>query len=143
MKFDINLDKIPVLEKKGGQFYVTDKAKDALVQIIQMEKEAVDKFKAAKDKIKHRIIAAGQRELGDNFAAVKSADKSLSISYYDSGTRYVGNPSDVSHYYKKKVESLDPEAIDRYLEKNGALPAGVHFNAERKKTTRITYNAPE
>ena len=71
MKFDINLDKIPVLEKKGGQFYASDKAKDAIVQLLQMKEEAVGKIEAALDRVKERVMSRWPAGAGRQLCQLK------------------------------------------------------------------------
>lgn len=130
----VNAGEILKLEKNGEGIIFDSKAEDAIVRLLEIQKEVDGAIEYLKSEIERQAL-----EFNPNFTGLKG--EKIKINYSASGARYKDIGGVKFHrekfWSKKTVWSLDSKAIDEYKAKNYKLPKGIQ-EVNRKKTIRIS-----
>lgn len=130
----INAGEILKLEKDGEGIIFDSKAEDAIVRLLEIQKEVDGAIEYLKSEIERQAL-----EFNPNFTGLKG--EKIKINYSASGAKYKDIGGVKFHrekfWSKKTVWSLDSKAIDEYKAKFYKLPKGVQ-EIRRKKTIRIS-----
>lgn len=130
----VNAGEILKLEKDGEGIIFDSKAEDAIVRLLEIQKEVDGAIEYLKSEIERQAL-----EFNPNFTGLKG--EKIKINYSASGSKYKDTGSVKFHreafWTKKTVWSLDSKAIDEYKAKYYKLPKGVQ-EIHRKKTIRIS-----
>lgn len=130
----VNAGEILKLEKNGEGIIFDPKAEDAIVRLLEIQKEVDGVIEYLKSEIERQAL-----EFNPNFTGLKG--EKIKINYSASGARYKDIGGVKFHrekfWSKKTVWSLDSKAIDEYKAKNYKLPKGIQ-EVNRKKTIRIS-----
>lgn len=130
----INSGEILKLEKNGEGIVLDSKAEDAIVRLLEIQREVDGAIEYLKSEIERQAVA-----YNPNFSGLKG--EKIKITYSASGAKFKDTGTVRNHskaFWTKKVTwSLDSKAIEEYRSKWYALPAGV-AEVKRKKTIRIS-----
>ena len=132
----VNAGEILKLEKNGESIIFDSKAENAIVRLLEIQKEVNGAIEYLKSEIERQAL-----EFNPNFTGLKGSK--IKINYSASGAKYkdVSEGELKSHrkafWSKKIVWSLNSKAIDEYRAKFYKMPRGI-AEAHRKKTIRIS-----
>lgn len=130
----INSAEILKLEKDSEGIIFDPKAEDAIVRLLEMQRELNGAIEYLKSEIERQAL-----QFNPNFTGLKG--EKIKINYSASGSKYKDTGDIKFHrerfWTKKTVWSLDSKAIDEYKAKNYTLPKGV-AEVHRRKTIRIS-----
>ena len=134
MIIKVNAGEILRLEKDGEGIIFDPKAEDAIVRLLEVQREVDGAVEYLKGEIERQAL-----EFSPNFTGLKG--RKIKINYSASGPKYKDIGGVKYHrekFWAKKVTwSLNSKAIDEYKEKFYALPKGI-AEVNRKKTIRIS-----
>lgn len=130
----VNAGEILKLEKDGEGIIFDQKAEDAIVRLLEIQREVDGAIEYLKSEIERQAL-----EFNPNFTGLKGSK--IKINYSASGAKYRDTGDVKFHrerfWTKKTVWSLDSKAIEDYKAKNYRLPRGI-AEVYRKKTIRIS-----
>ena len=130
----VNAGELLKLEKDGEGIIFDPKAEDAIVRLLEIQREVDGAIEYLKSEIERQAL-----EFNPNFTGLKGSK--IKINYSASGAKYRDTGEVKFHrekfWTKKTVWSLDSKAIEEYKAKNYKLPRGI-AEAHRKKTVRIS-----
>ena len=130
----INSAEILTLEKEGEEIIFNPKAEEAIVRLLEMQRELDGAIEYLKERIEHQAL-----EFNPNFTGLKGSK--IKINYSASGAKFKDTGSAKNHrekFWKKNVVwSLDSKAIEEYRNKNYKLPKGI-AEVARRKTIKIS-----
>lgn len=130
----INPAEIFQAQNKGKDFIINPNAEDAIIRLLEIQKEVDGAVDWLKSKIERQVL-----EFNPNLSAIKGSK--VKINYSASGAKYKDNSEVKFHsskFWKKKTTwTPDSKAIDAHRAKYYRLPVGIS-EVERKKTIRIT-----
>ena len=130
----VNAGEILKLEKDGEGVIFDPKSEDAIVRLLEIQREVDGAIEYLKSEIERQAL-----EFNPNFTGLKG--ERIKINYSASGSKYKDVGGVKFHrdvfWTKKTVWSLDSKAIDEYKAKYYKLPKGVQ-EIHRKKTIRIS-----
>ena len=130
----INSAELLQLEKDGETIVFNPKAEDAIMRLLEIQKEVDGVVEYLKSEIERQAL-----EFDPNFVALKG-DK-IKINYSASGAKFKATGEAVKHakkfWTKKTTWALDSKAIEEYKEKYYRLPKGI-AEVARKKSIRLT-----
>jgi hypothetical protein len=130
----INSAEILKLEKDGENIIFNPKAEEALVKLLEMQRELDGAVEYLKGEIERQAL-----EFNPNFTGLKG--EKIKINYSASGAKFRDTGEITYHrnkfWSKKTVWSLDSKAIEEYKAKNRKLPKGI-AEIHRRKTIRIS-----
>ena len=134
MIIKVNAAELLQLEKDGAGLVFNPKAEDAIVRLLEIQREidgAIDYLKA---EIERQAVA-----FNPNFTGLKGSK--IRVNYSASGPKF-RDTGDIKFrrekfWQKKTVWSLNTKAIEDYKAQNYRLPKGI-AEIKRKKTIRIS-----
>lgn len=130
----VNAGELLKLEKDGEGIIFDPKAEDAIVRLLEIQREVDGAIEYLKSEIERQAL-----EFNPNFTGLKGSK--IKINYSASGAKYRDTGEVKFHrekfWAKKTVWSLDSKAIEEYKAKNYKLPRGI-AEVHRKKTVRIS-----
>ena len=130
----VNAGELLKLEKDGEGIIFDPKAEDAIVRLLEIQREVDGAIEYLKSEIERQAL-----EFNPNFTGLKGSK--IKINYSASGAKYRDTGKVKFHrekfWTKKTVWSLDSKAIEEYKAKNYKLPRGI-AEVHRKKTVRIS-----
>lgn len=134
MVVKVNSAEILQLEKDGAGIVFNPKAEDAIVRLLEIQKEVDGAIEYLKSEIERQAL-----KFSPNFTGLKGSK--IKINYSASGTKFKDTGEIKFHrekfWTKKTIWSLDSKAIEEYKAKNYKLPRGI-AEVSRKKTIRIS-----
>lgn len=130
----VNAGELLKLEKDGEGIMFDHKAEDAIVRLLEIQREVDGVVEYLKSEIERQAL-----EFNPNFTGLKGSK--IKINYSASGAKFKDTGEVKFHrekfWTKKTVWSLDSKAVEEYKAKNYKLPKGV-VEVHRKKTIRIS-----
>lgn len=124
----VKLNEVAILREEAGKLFFTPKAEDAITKIFRLQEILEEALEYAK----LRIAEAGLKD-SSSFKSV-SSDKIRAV-FQLSGYKYFiqeNMPLDelikLGLVKEKCSYSIDSDAVDEYIEKNGQLPVGISAN---------------
>lgn len=131
----INLTEMNKLVQDGTDIYFSQEAEEALVKLLEIQKQVEEAVKSAKE-----ILEAKGLEMNPNFKSI-SGDK-VRVGYRYFGSQYAVDESRVNEIptelYKTKTSySVETKALENYLKQHEGLPLGI-VEKDRKKTITIS-----
>lgn len=130
----VNAGELLTLEKDGESIIFNPKAEDAIVRLLEIQKEVDGAIEYLKSEIERQAL-----EFNPNFTGLKG--NKIKINYSASGSKYKDVGGVKFHrdcfWTKKTVWSLDSKAVDEYRAKYYKLPKGIQ-EVHRKKSIRIS-----
>ena len=134
MIIKVNTAEILKLEKDGENIILDPKAENAIVRLLEIQREVDGAVEYLKGEIERQAL-----EYNPNFAGLKGAK--IKIYYSAVGAKYKNTGDLMAHRKKfwtqKKTWQLNTKAVDEYLMKHKKLPKGI-AKVARKKTIRIS-----
>lgn len=130
----VNAAELLRLEKDGETIIFNPKAEDAIVRLLEIQKEVDGAIEYLKSEIERQALG-----FNPNFTSLKGTR--LKINYSASGTKYKELNTLKNHrskFWTKKVTwSIDSKAVDEYRAQRSELPKGI-AEVKRKKTIRLS-----
>ena len=130
----VNSGEILKLEKDGEGIIFDSKAEDAIVRLLEIQREVDGAIEYLKSEIERQAL-----EFNPNFTGLKGSK--IKINYSASGAKFKDVGGLTLHrepYWKKKIVwTLDSKAVEEYRNKNYRLPKGI-AEVGRRKTIRIS-----
>lgn len=123
----INKNQLALVSQKAERFAQDREAQEALVQLLNAQKEINDLVDSVKNSLKTSLEASKLDFVEGDL---------VKVATYESGVRYVLTDQDKAPPEVLEVK-LSPKAVEAYRENNSKLPDGVE-EKPRGKTIRIT-----
>lgn len=126
----IDLEKLEALKLEAGKIFLEPEGEKVLVQILEIQQQVEDAVSEVKRILEEKALA-----IDPNFSSIQ-ADQ-IKVYYRQYGSRYKIDESQIKIIPKDLYtvkESYYPisEAIEKYTEEHGGMPAGV-IEPERPK----------
>jgi len=123
----VNKDRLDKLITQASRFVEDRDSQEALIELLNAQKEISDKLDFLKKLLKLSLETDGLSFVEGDL---------VKVTTYDSGSRYklVDEQSAPPEVLEVK---LSPKAVENYVENNNQLPSGV-IEVERSKAIRIT-----
>lgn len=122
--------KLKILAEKGGEFVFKPEAEEELLKLIKVKELVEDLLSQAKE----QIIEAG-KEIDNGFKGI--AGEHIRATYRPYGPRfeYESGKEETKPFLKEiSYQRVDTDKVDRYIEKVGELPEGIH---EKDRTWKL------
>ena len=134
MVVKVNSAELLELEKDGEAIVFNPKAEDAIVRLLEIQREVDGVVDYLKSEIERQAL-----EFDPNFTALKG--NRIKVSYSAAGAKFKATGEIQNHskkfWTKKTTWGLDSKAIEEYRAKHYRLPKGI-AEVARKKTIRLT-----
>lgn len=127
----IDIEKIQQLKLDADKIFLTSDGENALVQILEIEKQ----IEAVKEEVKSKLAEAALK-LNPNFSSIQG-DK-VKVYYREYGAKYYVDETQATLIPEGLAEqkisySVNSKAVEEWVERNGHMPTGIK-EVERQKS---------